>query len=184
MYFDPLLPLDSWKAIGAKIGMHSDATCWWLGDWLTFGRVKYGRRYKEGIAVTGLKYQTLRNYAVVARCFDSSRRRDNLSFQHHAEVCALSHEDQDAWLDLSAQCGWSKAELRAQIRASAAARETGRKTSVLHLVFEAERDQMWREAADRMHCSLKAWAMRVLDEAAASELGGATNNAAARVSAR
>jgi hypothetical protein len=173
MDFDPALSIDNWKAIGARLGMHADAGCWWLGDWLAFGRSKYGRRYKEGIALTGLKYQTLRNYAVVARSFDPSRRRDNLSFQHHAEVSALSAADQDAWLDRSAQNGWSKAELRAHVRANAASRKLEPPTAVLHLVFEAERDQVWREAADRSQCSLRSWVMRALDEAAASELNGA-----------
>jgi hypothetical protein len=170
MALDPALPIDSWKAIGAKLGMHADATCWWLGDWLTFGRSKYGRRYKEGITVTGLKYQTLRNYAVVARSFDVSRRRDDLSFQHHAEVSALSAEAQDRWLDLAAQNGWSKAELRARLRAKAIGQKPDHATGVLHLVFEAEREQTWRQAADRSRRSLNAWAMRVLDQAAASEL--------------
>lgn len=63
--------------------------------------MKYGRRCRGAIAVTGLDYQTLRNYAVVARRFDLSRRRDSLSCQHHAEVCALSDSEQDRWLDLA-----------------------------------------------------------------------------------
>jgi hypothetical protein len=44
---------------------------------------------KEGIELSGLDYQTVRNDSMVARGFEMSRRRDNLSFQHHAEVCAL-----------------------------------------------------------------------------------------------
>jgi hypothetical protein len=44
----------------------------------------------DHIVATGLDYQTLRNYAAVARRFELSRRRDNLSFHHHAELCALS----------------------------------------------------------------------------------------------
>jgi hypothetical protein len=83
------MAFDAWKAVGAKIGTYSNATAWWLGDWLAFGRMKYGRRYNEAIEVTGLDYKTLRNYAVVARRFELSRRRDNLSFQHHAEVCCV-----------------------------------------------------------------------------------------------
>jgi hypothetical protein len=109
--FDPLLPFETWKELGPRIATYATASAWWLGDWLTFGRMKYGRRYKEAIAATGLDYQTLRNYAVVARRFTPSRRRDTLSFQHHAEVCALSDDDQELWLDLAALRGWSKREL-------------------------------------------------------------------------
>src|SRR3954447_1471315 len=74
--FDALLPFRAWSAIGARIARHSSATTWWLGDWLIYGQAKYGRHYKEAIAATGLDYQTLRNYAMVARRFEMSRRRD------------------------------------------------------------------------------------------------------------
>ena len=75
MRFEPLTPIGEWKAVGLRLGLYAEATCWWLGDWLAFGQMKYGRRYKEGVALTGLDYQTLRNYAVVARRFELSRRR-------------------------------------------------------------------------------------------------------------
>lgn len=62
--------------------------------------------------------RTLRNYAMVARRFDVSRRRDTLTFQHHAEVCALADDDQDFWLDIAAEHHWSKADLRRRVRAA------------------------------------------------------------------
>src|SRR4051812_45464287 len=58
--FDPLLPFEAWSDLGGRLGLYSNATAWWLGDWLAFGRMKYGRRYKEAISATGLDYQTLR----------------------------------------------------------------------------------------------------------------------------
>jgi hypothetical protein len=165
MSFDPLMPIDGWKIVGAKIGCYSQATTWWLGDWLLFGRMKYGRRYKEGIALTGLDYQTLRNYAVVARRFELSRRRDDLSFQHHAEVCALPDELQDLWLDLATANGWSKSELRRRLRA-AASEPVPLAPTTLRLVVEAQRDERWREAARRSGCALEVWMTRSLDAAA------------------
>ena len=170
MHFDPLLPIESWKALGAKIAFYSNATAWWLGDWLVFGQMKYGRRYKEGIALTGLEYQTLRNYAVVARRFDLSRRRDNLSFQHHAEVCTLPDDDQEFWLDTSAENHWSKTELRRRLSAAATGRPPPGRATALHLVLEPHREQRWREAAKLTDSVLDAWVMRVLDEAAAAAL--------------
>src|SRR5690349_19350253 len=65
--FDPLLPFGTWRELGIKIARFVNSSPWWLGDWLLFGRYKYGRRYREAIEATGLDYQTLRNYAVVAR---------------------------------------------------------------------------------------------------------------------
>ena len=168
--FDPLLPFETWKAIGPRIATYSTASAWWLGDWLAFGRMKYGRRYKEAIAATGLDYQTLRNYAVVARRFAPSRRRDNLSFQHHAEVCALSDEDQELWLDLAALRGWSKRELRRRIRAASGAAPAPAASSVLRLTVDADRDHLWRRAAERSDSSLQTWIERTLDAAAGTTL--------------
>jgi hypothetical protein len=167
--FDPLMPIERWKAVGTRMAAYSDAASWWLGDWVTFGQAKYGRRYKEGIALTGLEYQTLRNYATIARRFDMSRRRDNLSFQHHAEVCSLADDDQDHWLDLAAANHWSKQELRRRMRA--AARDPGAgQSAVLRLVLEPRRAQHWRQAARHDDCALEAWVMQVLDRAATSAL--------------
>jgi hypothetical protein len=165
MRFDPLMPIDGWKAVGARIAFYSEATAWWLGDWLVFGRMKYGRRYKEGIALTGLDYQTLRNYAVVARRYDLPRRRGDLSFQHHAELCALPDQLQEFWLDLAATHGWSKTELRRQVRAGGASASRPSNTT-LHLVIERYRDERWRQAAVRSGCALEAWMTLALDAAA------------------
>lgn len=170
MRFDPLMPIDEWKAVGAKVAFYSEATAWWLGDWLLFGQMKYGRRYKEGVARTGLDYQTLRNYALVARRFELSRRRDNLSFQHHAEVCALPEDRQDVWLDLAAKARWSKMELRRRVRAAATESMPGTTGTTLHLLVEADRDERWRAAAERSRCALEVWITRSLDAAASQTL--------------
>jgi hypothetical protein len=144
-----------------------------LQDWLAFGQMKSGRRYKQGIALTGLDYQTLRNYALVARRFELSRRRDNLSFQHHAEVCALSVDGQDYWLDLAAKNRWSKSELRRRIRAAAARSMHGTPATAIRLVLESPRERRWLEAAERSGCPLDHWIVQVLDEAASAVLQGA-----------
>ena len=176
MQFDPLTPLEGWKALGAKISFYSEATAWWLGDWLLFGQMKYGRRYKEGIALTGLDYQTLRNYAVVARRFELSRRRDNLSFQHHAEVCALADDIQDSWLDLAAASQWSKTELRRRVRAAADCPARRGPSATLRLVVEAHRDERWRQAAQQSGIALEEWITRSLDAAATAALDDAAGS--------
>jgi hypothetical protein len=166
MQFDPLLHFDVWKAVGARISTYASASAWWLGDWLAFGQMKYGRHYRDAIALTGLEYQTLRNYAVVARRFPMSRRRDDLSFQHHAEVCALSDEQQAFWLDLSAEHHWSKNELRRRKRAALPSTRLGPGHIVVRLNIEPERERRWRVAAERCHRGLDAWVTHVADEAA------------------
>ena len=170
MQFDPLTPIDDWKSVGAKIACYSEATAWWFGDWLLFGRMKYGQRYKEGVALTGLDYQTLRNYAVVARRFELSRRRDNLSFQHHAEVCALPNDIQDVWLDLADHGRWSKRELRRRVRATTELSARDPHGTTLRLVVAGPRDARWRAAAQFSGCDLKAWVTTSLDAVAAATL--------------
>ena len=170
MTFDPLLPFDVWRALGARVGSHSSASSWWLGDWLAFGRMKYGRRYREALDVTGLDYQTLRNYAVVARRFEPLRRRKQLTFHHHAEVCALPQAEQEHWLDLAGQHCWSKRELRRQIRGSRTSSTPAAARRSVMLVLEPEREQLWDEAARRAAIDLEAWIVSSLDAAARSAL--------------
>jgi hypothetical protein len=169
MCFDPLTPFAEWTAVGARLGRHAEATCWWLGDWLSFGQMKYGTRYKAGVARTGLGYQTLRNYAVIARRFDVSRRRDNLTFQHHAEVCALSDDEQDRWLDRASVGRWSRNELRRRMRAEGDGRTAS--DEIVRLAVEPGQVERWREAATRSECAFQAWARRALDEAANAVVG-------------
>jgi hypothetical protein len=168
--FDPLLPFESWSAIGARIAVHANASAWWLGDWIIFGRMKYGRRYAEAISATGLDYQTLRNYACVARRFEPERRRPDLSFQHHAELAALPDALQDRWLAQAAAGRWSKAELRRRVRASIAPVAACDPTRTVRLPVAASREQRWREAAQRNQSDFAAWAAAVLDDAATAAL--------------
>lgn len=148
---------------------YANGTRWWLGDWLTFGRYKYGRRYREAIDATGLDYQTLRNYASVARRFEVSRRRDNLTFQHHADVCALTDDAQDHWLDLAAEHGWSRNELRRQLRASSSGASSHLSTTVdedVRLTLRRGAVERWQRAAERRATDFEAWITQTLDDAA------------------
>ncbi|MFD9499462.1 LmbU family transcriptional regulator [Streptomyces sp. NPDC060035] len=121
MVFPQGLSERSWERIGASLRELTNSSAWWLADWLLFGEAAYGlRRYREAIERTGLDYQTLRNYAWVARRFEHHRRRDSLSFAHHAEVTRLSPSEQDYWLRKAEQQKWSRNELRRAVRASLA----------------------------------------------------------------
>jgi hypothetical protein len=177
MSFDPLMSFAMWTALGARIGRCANASCWWLGDWLAFGKAKYGRRYKAAIALTGLDYQTLRNYAVVSRRFEMSRRRDTLSFQHHAEVCALPHDDQERWLDRAAEHGWSRQALRRRVRASMSCTPS---PHLFRLAVGEDQERRWREAASRSACNLEDWMVSTLDAAARPNGDGAVSARAAR----
>ena len=116
------LPFERWLGIGMQLSAASTSAARCLGDWLIFGEQAYAGRYRDAIELTSLDYQTLRNYAWVAKRFTLSRRRDTLSFGHHAEVAALAEPEQDFWLRKAETHQWPVKQLRREVRASLAER--------------------------------------------------------------
>lgn len=116
------LSFENWLHIGEMLSVVRTSSAWCLGDWLVYGEAAYTGRYRDAIKQTALDYQTLRNYAWVARRFPLSRRRDTLSFGHHAEVASLSEPEQDYWLRKADALGWSTSRLRREVRGSLAER--------------------------------------------------------------
>jgi hypothetical protein len=112
------LSLKRWEDIGGYLGAAANSTSWWIADWLVYGEDAFPDRYAQATAKTALNYQTLRNYSLVARRFDLSRRHDQLSFSHHAEVAALNPPEQDYWLRQAEEQTWSRGRLRKEVRAS------------------------------------------------------------------
>ncbi|MBP2707839.1 LmbU family transcriptional regulator [Microbispora sp. RL4-1S] len=161
------LPVEEWQRIGEQISLISDSSNWWLGDWLVYGQKEYPDRYRLAVQRTSLDLQTLRNYAWVAKKVDVSRRRPRLSLQHHAEVAALSADQQDWWLDQAEHEGWSRNELRRRIRAD---RTNGTDAlsaeAVIRVQASVEQRSSWEDAAARADCDFTAWVVRTLDEAA------------------
>jgi hypothetical protein len=168
------LPIGIWQRIGEQIFLIADSSAWWIGDWLVYGQETYPDRYRLVLERTGLHYQTLRNYAWVARRFIASRRRDALSFQHHAELAALAETEQDGWLGQAEQCGWSRNELRKRLREH---RSAGRSRydgdqdppgmlEVLNIELHGARRDHWQTAASQADCHLADWVIQVADRAA------------------
>ena len=160
--------LEAWTNVGQSLHRISDSSSWWLGDWLLYGEKNYPGRYREAVEKTGLDYQTLRNYAWVARAFEPSRRRDKLSFQHHAEVAAQSPEQQTVWLIRALQFGWSRRRLREELRGTR--KETKIDAAKGKIDFQVsiaeEQHRRWLDAAAREDLSLSTWIADTLDEAA------------------
>ncbi|KUF15258.1 MULTISPECIES: LmbU family transcriptional regulator [Streptomyces] len=165
------LPLEHWKTIGEQIFAINDSSAWWLGDWLVFGQQSYPNRYRDAIEQTSLDYQTLRNYAWIARKFPPSRRRDGLSLQHHAEVAALPAEEQDRWLERAEMLAWSRNELRRHLRVARGGRAVAVATEDVQVTASAEQCDRWEKAAQHMASDLNDWMIRKVDEAAATALG-------------
>jgi hypothetical protein len=167
------IPLDEWRRIGRQIFAISNSSAWWLGDWLIYGQAEYPDRYKRAIEETGLDYQTLRNYAWVARQFTPDRRRESLSFQHHAELASLPADQQNDWMDRAEKHRWSRNELRNRVRAG---RRTAAQNGIaksapdtrLQVSIIPDQQQRWQDAAATADQDLLSWIVSVLDEAAAS----------------
>jgi len=119
---DRQIPFDNWLGIGQRLAEAVSSSAWCLGDWLIYGETRFTGRYRSAIEQTSLDYKTLRNYAWVARKFAHARRRAGLSFGHHAEVASLREPEQDYWLRKAELFGWSRNDLRREVRASLAAR--------------------------------------------------------------
>lgn len=94
---------EQWVLNGRRLGAIGRGVGWWIGDWLRFGNARYGERYVQAAKITGYDKQTLMNMVYVASRVEPPRRREKLSWSHHAEVAASSPEQQDVWLD-KAEC--------------------------------------------------------------------------------
>jgi hypothetical protein len=98
------LSFEEWEKIGEKLGDAERSLGLMIGDWINYAENKWGEKYNEAIACTGLEYRTLRNYAYVARKVQLSYRYDNLTFNHHYTVAKLKDpEEQKHWLDQAAK---------------------------------------------------------------------------------
>jgi hypothetical protein len=176
-----------WVQVGEQLAAIYSSSAWCLGDWLVYGETAYRGRYREAIEQTSLDYQTLRNYAWVAKRFSLSRRRDGLSFAHHAEVAALQEAEQDYWLRKAEELGWSVKHLRAEVRASLSWRlsdneqqlDAGpddrsfpgpRSQARLNIPLSADLLDNCQAAASKANLAVEEWAALILDQEARREL--------------
>ncbi len=112
----PGLPYKQWEKIGETIRFMEGAVHWWIGDWLNYGEKRYGEKYSQALEVTDYEYGTLAHDSYVAKNIEICRRRQKLTWSHHAEVAALEPEEQECLLDLAEKNNWTRHELRSQVR--------------------------------------------------------------------
>jgi hypothetical protein len=97
----PDLSPDNWIAVGRVLGRQERELKWRIGDWWNHPGHTYGDRLAVVTeeAWIGPAYSTCCNAALVCDKFESSRRRENLSFSHHVEVAHLPPDLADELLD-------------------------------------------------------------------------------------
>ncbi len=165
--FPEALSYAQWMRAGHSVARIASTSAWFVGDWLVCGQNRYQDRYREAVEAVGLDYQTVRNYAWVARRFPVERRRDGVSFQHHAEVASLDPPDQDRLLAEAEAHGWSRNVLRAQVQSVKRGGETAAAGPVVQpLKVDQDRVDRWMRAAAESGSSLESWMIGCLDQAA------------------
>lgn len=119
------LTYEQWQGIGSALQSVNRSVMWWVGDWLRYGERRWGEMYSQAIEETGRAERTLQNAKWVAEKFESSRRRELLSWRHHAEVAALPTGEADDLLDMAEREHMSTRELRLEVQKVKAARAIG-----------------------------------------------------------
>lgn len=130
----PGLDFEEWKQIGIPLLEAGQSLMWWVGDWLNYGHTAYQEGYTAAAEWTGMEFQTLANAKWVCQNVETSRRREVLSFGHHAAVAALDADLQDELLDLAVREALTVQGLRGEVRrrndaARADAEEAARRAS-------------------------------------------------------
>lgn len=107
-----------WENCGEVLDTMSKATQWAIGDWYLHGEQEWGRKYDDCQERFGIEYQTVANLVSVARKFEFSRRRENLTWSHHEEVAGLDPFEADLLLDEAEEQEWTRKQIRAARRQS------------------------------------------------------------------
>lgn len=102
--------------LARSIGHVARSHQWWAGDLLVAAEAALGEdEWPQVEAELGVEPKTSINWAYVARNVERDRRREELTFSHHAEVARLSPAQQVAMLDSAVAGRWSVRELRGQV---------------------------------------------------------------------
>jgi hypothetical protein len=87
------LEFDDWLEVGRRLARTETGLQWAIGDWWVHGEWKYGERKAVAEKLEIYKPGTLANFGRVARAFQpTSRRREDLSFSHHAAAASLGDD--------------------------------------------------------------------------------------------
>ena len=108
------LTFDDYQRIANILTLIEGAVQFWWGDLLNHAEAALGEQYAQ--LVDEKAARTLSNYAWVASKIEPARRRERLSWSHHAEVAVFEPTTQDDWLKQAEEGQWTRAKLRAAIK--------------------------------------------------------------------
>lgn len=137
LVIDNSITIDEWKELGQSLRQVEGSVQFWIGDWARFGDKKgftgkyvSSEVYDELEEITGLERRTLQNYKNVSDSVDSSRRREDLGFSHHAEVAGLIPEKQEYFLNKASEENLSIRRLREEISKKDVDEHVARQTQI------------------------------------------------------
>lgn len=107
---------EEWLALGEKLRFVEGGIQWWIGDWMRYGQHRWGEKINTVVGMTGKSEQRVKNYQWVASRFETSRRRDLLSYTHHELVAAMPMPEQEEWLDYAVAERLSSKDLQRLLR--------------------------------------------------------------------
>lgn len=150
LQFDGETPIEVWAPLTVRLIVAHKRLEWALADCINFGESAYGDLYAQWVTETGLSKKTLANIASVGRSIERSRRREALSFAHHAEVAYLPIPEQNRLLEAAERASLTRYELRDEAR-EVRERLKGRDTSEPDsLVWTPQKSDLTAEAREEL----------------------------------
>jgi ParB-like protein len=172
------MPEHEWIELGYRLSLLGGSVVWWIGDFLAFGKFRYGEKYATALEMFGLTFNTAHDYANVSGSVRVGVRTPDLSWSHHRAVAKVPSEEQQHWLSKALENGWSVRELVDAMNAfygdAKPPEEIPEQVAALEVFkwqVEGDRAQRWRLAAERVGLELDEWLFRLADERAAELMG-------------
>ncbi len=143
-----------WLEAGRRLATRTTRDRWALGDWAACAGRHHGDLTLAAREI-GLSAGPLFNLASMARQVHPSRRREGLSWDHHAAVASLPAAAGDRLLDDAEAGGWSRERVRGAVRAARRAASRRRDPSPARDIARRVRRRLKRErktSGDGMRC--------------------------------
>lgn len=117
----PIQPtIQGWQEAMTYASASEESSPYWVGQLLVYAedREDWKEKLSQAMTATNLAQQTLENRATLVRKVAEPERQLAPSPSHAAEVTSLPKDEQRKWLKKAKTEGWTRNELRAEIRAS------------------------------------------------------------------
>lgn len=108
---------DDWAAAAPVFKGVAKSSQWWLGDWVLSGQDRFGERFAQVLDQEDYTEQGLKDIVWVCERIEPTRRRSELSFEHHRKVAPLDDQaEQDYYLSWAIRHKASARALAARIK--------------------------------------------------------------------